>query len=62
MKLLNLLVSTVARNSGNYNLIGHAGVMTTWLYICTCTNCNPIIAISISLSCQIDLQRSIINI
>ena len=45
VKITNLLVSTVARNSGNCNLIGHVGC-----YGHTC-NYNLIIIISISLSC-----------
>ena len=43
VKITNLLVSTVARNSGNCNLIGHVGC-----YGYTC-NYNLIIVISISL-------------
>ena len=56
VKITNLLVSTVARNNGNCNLIGRVGC-----YGYTC-NYNPIIVISISLSCLIDVQRSRINI
>ena len=53
VKITNLLVSTVAklRNSGNCSLIGHVGC-----YGYTC-NYNPIIVISISLCCLIDVQR-----
>ena len=46
-KITNLLVSTVARNSGNCNLIGHVG------HIC---NYNHI------LFCLIDVQRSRMSI
>ena len=54
VKITNLLVSIVARNSGNCNLIGHVGC-----YGYTC-NYNPIIVISF---CLIDLQRrSIISL
>ena len=54
VKITNLLVSTVARNSGN-RLIGRVGC-----YAYTC-NCNYNL-ISISLSCQLNVQRSRINI
>ena len=56
VKITNLLVSTVARNNGNCNLIGRIGC-----YGYTC-NYNPIIVISISLCCLLDAQRSRINI
>ena len=52
VKITNLLVSTVARNGGNCYLIGrvdcYGGIR----------NYNPIIVISISLSCLINVQRS----
>ena len=48
--MTNLFVSTVARNSGNCNLIGCVGVMDGY----TC-NCNPIIVISLFLSCLKDI-------
>ena len=47
-KITNLLVGTVARNSGNCNLICRVGC-----YGYTC-NYNPIIVISIFLSCLIE--------
>ena len=53
VKITNLLVSTVARNSGNCNLIDGYGYTF---------NYNPVIIISIFLSCLIDVQRSRINI
>ena len=60
VKITNLLVSRVVRNSGNYtctcNLIGRVGC-----YGYTC-NYNLIIVISIFLSCLIDVQRSRISI
>ena len=56
VKITNLLVSTVAWNNGNCNLIGRVGC-----YGYTC-NYNPIIVISISLCCLIDVRRSRINI
>ena len=52
VKITHLLVSTVARNSGNCYLIGHVDCYG-YTY-----NYNPIIVISISLSCLIDVQRS----
>ena len=56
VKITNLLVSTVARNSGNCNIIGRVGC-----YGYTC-NYNLIIVISISLCCLIDVQRNRISI
>ena len=53
VKITNLLVSTVARNSRNCNLIDGYGYTF---------NYNPVIIISIFLSCLIDVQRSRINI
>ena len=55
VKITNLLVSTVTRNSGNCNLIGRVVVMD----IC---NYNIIIVIAISLCCLVDVQRSRISI
>ena len=56
VKITNSFVSIVARNNGNCNLIGRVGC-----YGYTC-NYNPIILISISLYCLIDVQRSRISI
>ena len=56
VKITNLLVSTVARNSGNSNLIGCVGC---YGYAC---NYNLIIVISISLYCLLDVQRNRISI
>ena len=57
VKKTNLLVSTVARNSGNCNkLVMHVSCYGyTSIY-------NLIIVIAISLSCLLDVQKSIINI
>ena len=50
IKITNLLVSTIASNSGNCNLIGHAGYYDK--HTCTCTNYyNPIITNSIPYKC-----------
>ena len=49
IKITNLLVSIVASNSGNCNLIGRTGYYDK--YTCTCTNYNPIIANSIPYKC-----------
>ena len=54
VKLFKITISTVARTSGNCNLIGHVGCydcMVVYMY-------QLIIAILISLSCLIDIQRS----
>ena len=56
VKVTNLLVSTVAKNSENCNFIGRVGC-----YGYTC-NYNLIIVISISLCCLINVQRNRISI
>ena len=66
VKITNSLVSTVARNNGNCNLISRVGcydcMVTYNVHTLILTNYNPIIAVSISLYGLIDLQRSKINI